>query len=123
MVAKTVLLVDDSASLRRVIRRSLQGAGYAVIEAHDGRDALDKLDGQQIHLVISDVSMPNMDGFTLAREMKKLPSYRTTPVVMLTTDSRDSKKKEGRDAGAQAWIVKPFVPSQMINALAYLIQP
>lgn len=123
MVAKTVLLVDDSASLRRVISRSLQGAGYTVIEAHDGQDALGKLDGQEIHLVISDVSMPNMDGLTFAREMKKLPSYRTTPVVMLTADGRDSKKKEGQDAGAQAWIVKPFVPSQMINALAYLIQP
>ncbi len=122
-MAKTILVVDDSASLRQVVSISLKGAGYDVIQACDGQDALGKLDGQKIHLVISDVNMPNMDGLTFVKEMKKLPSYKFTPVVMLTTEGQDSKKQEGQAAGAKAWIVKPFVPSQMINALSRLIQP
>lgn len=122
-MTKTILVVDDSASLRQVVSISLKGAGYHVIEANDGKDALGKLDGQKIHLVISDVNMPNMDGITFVKEMKKLPSYKFTPVVMLTTEGQDSKKQEGQAAGAKAWIVKPFVPSQMINALSRLIQP
>lgn len=122
-MAKTVLIVDDSASLRQVVNISLKGAGYNVIEACDGKDALAKLNGEKIHLIISDVNMPNMDGITFVKEAKKLPNYKFTPVIMLTTESQEEKKKEGQAAGAKAWVVKPFQPAQMLNAVAKLIMP
>lgn len=122
-MAKTVLVVDDSASIRQVVGISLKGAGYDVIEAADGKDALGKLSGQKIHLVISDVNMPNMDGITFLKELKKLPAYKFTPVIMLTTESQESRKQEGQAAGARAWVVKPFQPAQMMAAVAKLILP
>ena len=122
-MSKTVLIVDDSASLRQVVSLSLKGAGYEVIEACDGRDALGKLGGQKVHLIISDVNMPNMDGIAFVREVKKNPSYKFTPVIMLTTEAGDSKKAEGQAAGAKAWVVKPFQPAQMLAAVSKLILP
>ncbi|MBS0372098.1 MAG: response regulator [Proteobacteria bacterium] len=122
-MAKTILVVDDSASLRQVVSIALKGAGYDVVEACDGKDALGKLDGRKVHLVISDVNMPNMDGITFVKEMKKLPSYKFTPVVMLTTENQEAKKAEGQAAGAKAWMVKPFAPAQMLNAVSKLILP
>jgi len=122
-MAKTILVVDDSASLRQVVGISLKGAGYDVIEACDGRDALTKLNGQKIHLIISDVNMPNMDGITFVAEAKKLPAYKFTPIIMLTTESGESKKSAGQAAGAKAWVVKPFQPPQMLAAVAKLIMP
>src|SRR5450830_292275 len=103
MMAKTILVVDDSASLRQVVNIALTGAGYDVIEASDGKDALTKLNGQKIHLMISDVNMPNMDGITLVKEVKKLANYKFTPIIMLTTESQEVKKQEGQAAGAKAW--------------------
>ncbi|RTL38651.1 MAG: response regulator [Rhodocyclaceae bacterium] len=122
-MAKTILVVDDSASLRQVVSIALKGAGYDVVEACDGKDALGKLDGRNVHLVISDVNMPNIDGITFVKEMKKLPSYKFTPVVMLTTENQEAKKAEGQAAGAKAWMVKPFAPAQMLNAVSKLILP
>ena len=122
-MAKSILVVDDSASLRQVVRIALTGAGYDVIEAEDGQDALKKLDGRKIHLVVSDVNMPVMDGITFVKQMKLLPSYRFTPVIMLTTESQEGKKQEGQAAGAKAWVVKPFRPEQMLAAVAKLILP
>ncbi len=122
-MAKTILVVDDSASLRQVVSIALKGAGYDVIEASDGKVGLSKLDGKKIHLVISDVNMPNMDGITFVQEMKKLPAYRFTPVIMLTTESQEGKKREGQAAGAKAWVVKPFQPAQMLGAVSKLIMP
>ena len=122
-MAKTIMIVDDSASLRQVVSIALKGAGYDVIEACDGKDALSKLDGKKIHLIISDVNMPNMDGISFVKEAKKLASYKFTPVIMLTTESQDSKKQEGQAAGAKAWVVKPFQPDQMLAAVAKLIMP
>lgn len=109
-MAKTVLIVDDSASLRQVVSIALKGAGYDVVEGCDGKDALNKLDGRKIHLIISDVNMPNMDGITFVKEVKKLPNYKFTPIIMLTTESQEAKKREGQAAGAKAWVVKPFKP-------------
>jgi two-component system chemotaxis response regulator CheY len=120
-MSKTVMIVDDSASLRQVVNIALSGAGYTVIEASDGRDALGKLNGDRIHLVISDVNMPNMDGITFVKELKKLPNYKFTPVIMLTTESQESKKAEGQAAGAKAWVVKPFQPQTMLAAVSKLI--
>lgn len=122
-MAKTILIVDDSASVRQVVKIALTGAGYEVIEGVDGQDALSKLTGQKVHLIISDVNMPNMDGITFVKEVKKLAAYKFTPVIMLTTESQESKKQEGQAAGAKAWVVKPFQPAQMLAAVSKLILP
>ena len=122
-MGKTILIVDDSATIRQVVGMTLKGAGYEVMEANDGKDALKKLDGKKINLIISDVNMPNMDGITFVKEAKKLASYKFTPIIMLTTESQDSKKQEGQAAGAKAWVVKPFQPEQMLAAVAKLIMP
>ena len=120
---KTVMIVDDSASLRQVVSIALKGAGYDVLEACDGQDALSKLTGQKVHLVISDVNMPNMDGISFVKNLKQLPEYKFTPVIMLTTESQEGKKAEGQAAGAKAWVVKPFQPAQMLAAVSKLILP
>ncbi|PBP88781.1 two-component system response regulator [Pseudomonas congelans] len=122
-MAKSVLVVDDSSSVRQVVGIALKSAGYEVIEACDGKDALGKLTGQKVHLIISDVNMPNMDGITFVKEVKKLASYKFTPIIMLTTESQESKKAEGQAAGAKAWVVKPFQPAQMLAAVSKLILP
>lgn len=122
-MAKTILIVDDSASIRQVVKIALTSGGYDVIEAVDGKDALSKLDGQKIHLIISDVNMPNMDGISFVKEAKQLPAYKFTPVIMLTTESQEAKKQAGQAAGAKAWVVKPFQPAQMLAAVAKLILP
>jgi len=120
-MAKTIMIVDDSASIRQVVGMTLRGAGFEVIEACDGKDALSKLSGQKIHLVVSDVNMPNMDGISFVTELKKNAAYRFTPVIMLTTE--EDKKAAGKAAGAKAWIIKPFKADQMLTAVNKLILP
>lgn len=122
-MAKTILIVDDSASVRQVIGIALRGAGYEVLEGRDGKDALARLDGRKVHLIISDVNMPNMDGISFVKQVKTLPNYRFTPIIMLTTESSDEKKREGQAAGAKAWVVKPFKPDVLLNAVQKLILP
>ncbi|MCX7089017.1 MAG: response regulator [Methylococcales bacterium] len=122
-MAKTILVVDDSASVRQVVSIALKSAGYDIIEGVDGKDALTKLNGQKIHLIISDVNMPNMDGIAFVKAAKQLPAYKFTPVIMLTTESQEAKKLEGQAAGAKAWVVKPFQPAQMLAAVSKLILP
>lgn len=122
-MAKQILVVDDSASIRHVVGITLKGAGYSVIEACDGQDALSKLTGNKVHLIISDVNMPNMDGITFLKNIKASPSYKFTPVIMLTTESGQDKVAEGRSAGAKAWVVKPFQPKQMLDAVSKLVLP
>ena len=120
-MSKTILIVDDSSSMRQVVSMALKGGGYDVIEACDGKDALTKLGGQKIHLVISDVNMPNMYGITFVRELKKNAAYKFVPVIMLTTEGNEEKKKAGQEAGAKAWVVKPFQPAQMLAAVSKLL--
>ena len=120
-MAKTILIVDDSASLRQVVNIALSSAGYEVLEACDGVDALSKLDGRKVHLIISDVNMPNMNGIELVRQVKAKAEYKFTPIIMLTTESQEDKKAQGQAAGARAWVVKPFQPAQMLAAVAKLI--
>ncbi|UZE21522.1 response regulator [Pseudomonas sp. B21-056] len=122
-MAKTIMIVDDSASLRQVVSIALKSAGYDTVEACDGKDALSKLDGRKLHLIISDVNMPNMDGLSFVRAAKQLPAYKFTPVIMLTTEVSDAKKQEGQAAGAKAWVVKPFQPAQMLTAVSKLVLP
>src|SRR5690554_1926198 len=122
-MAKTIMIIDDSASLRQVVAIALKSAGYDVIEASDGRDALNKLPNQKINLIICDVNMPNMDGITFVKELKAQANYKFTPVIMLTTEGSDEKKRAGQTAGARAWVVKPFCPEQMLDAVSKLILP
>jgi len=122
-MSKTILVVDDSSSVRIVVRAALMGAGYNVVEGVDGRDAISKLGGQKIHLIISDVNMPNMNGIEMVKEIKQMPAYRFTPICMLTTESEQSKMAEGKAAGAKAWIVKPFQPPKLLDAVSKLVLP
>ena len=122
-MAKTIMVVDDSASIRQVVGIALKSQGYDVLDACDGQDALKKMTGQKIHLIISDVNMPNMDGITFLKQVKQHPRYKFTPVIMLTTEAGQDKMAEGRAAGAKAWVVKPFQPPQMLAAVEKLILP
>ena len=122
-MAKTIMIIDDSVSLRQVVGIALSAAGYEVIEACDGQDALAKLNGPKIHLMICDVNMPNMDGISFLKALREVPSYKFTPVIMLTTEAGEDKKREGQAAGARAWVVKPFKPEQLLLAVAKLILP
>jgi two-component system chemotaxis response regulator CheY len=122
-MAKTIMIVDDSASMRQVVGIALKGAGYAVLEGRDGRDALSKLTGQKVNLIISDVNMPVMDGISFVKAVKLLPAYRFTPIIMLTTESDEAKKREGQAAGARAWVVKPFQPEHLLMAVQKLCLP
>jgi len=106
-----------------VVSITLKGAGYEVIEGCDGRDALSKLDGRKIHLIVSDLNMPNMDGLSFIKAAKQLPAYKFTPVIMLTTEAAESMKQQGQAIGAKAWMVKPFQPAQMLSAVSRLIMP
>ncbi|MBI5255564.1 MAG: response regulator [Burkholderiales bacterium] len=120
---KTILIVDDSASLRQVVGIALKGAGYEVMEGSDGQHALAQLTGRKVHMIISDVNMPNMDGISFLKALKQLPAYRFTPVMMLTTESQADKKALGQAAGAKAWMVKPFKPEALLNAVQKLVLP
>jgi two-component system chemotaxis response regulator CheY len=122
-MAKTVLIVDDSSSFRQVVGIALRNAGYSVVEAFDGKDALGKLDGRKINLIVSDVNMPVMDGITFVKAAKQLPAYKFTPVIMLTTEAGEAKKNEGKAAGVRAWVVKPFQPPVLLDAVSKLILP
>jgi len=122
-MAKTVLVVDDSAGIRQIVSATLKSAGYEVMEGVDGADALAKLDGHKIHLIICDVNMPVMDGISFVKQIKKSADYKFIPIIMLTTVSQERKKQEGQAAGVKAWVVKPFQPDQMLNVVSKLIMP
>ena len=119
-MGKTVLTVDDSASVRQMIRFTLSDAGYGVIEAVDGKDALAKLESP-VNLIITDLNMPNLDGLGLIRRVRSNPAWKGVPIIMLTTESQESRKQEGKAAGATGWIVKPFTPQQLVNVVRRVI--
>ncbi|MBP9060001.1 MAG: response regulator [Rhodoferax sp.] len=122
-MAQTILVIDDSSSLRQVVAMALQGAGYNVLQACDGQAALALLDGRKIGMAICDVNMPKMNGIEFVKAAKALPAYRFLPILMLTTESQEARKEEGKAAGAKAWMVKPFSPSSMLNAVSKLCLP
>lgn len=113
----SILAVDDSASMRQMVGFTLKGAGFDVIEAVDGQDALRVAKGKKVNLVITDVNMPNMDGISLVRELRALADYKFVPILLLTTESGDAKKAEGKAAGATGWLVKPFNPEQLLATI------
>ena len=116
-MAKTILAVDDSGSLRQMLVFTLKAAGYQVVEAVDGRDGLEKAKQKHFDLVLTDQNMPNMDGLTLIRSLRALPSYARVPILMLTTESSDEMKAKGRGAGATGWLVKPFDPNRLTEVV------
>jgi len=111
------MTVDDSASIRQLVGFTLKGAGYDVIEAVDGRDGLSKLNGMPVHMIITDLNMPNLDGIGLIKGARSNPAYKFIPIVMLTTESQDAKKQEGKAAGATGWVIKPFKPEQLLAVI------
>lgn len=113
-MAKSILCVDDSASVRQMVKLTLAGAGYDVSEATDGKDALGKAGAGAYNMVVTDLNMPNMDGLSLIRELRKLPTYRGVPIIFLTTESDEGKKAEAKQSGATAWITKPFKQDQLL---------
>ena len=121
-MAKTILAVDDSGSLRQMLMFTLKAAGYQVVEAVDGRDGLEKAKQKQFDLVLTDQNMPHMDGLTLIRSLRALPSYAKVPILMLTTESSDDMKSKGRSAGATGWLVKPFDPAKLIEVIKKVIR-
>jgi two-component system, chemotaxis family, chemotaxis protein CheY len=123
MMAKRILLVDDSASIRQVAGIALRRAGYDTVEAANGKEALSLLDGPKLNLIISDVNMPEMNGIEFLKAVKQHPTSKFTPVIMLTTEAGDEMKQQGRVAGAKAWVVKPFQPQSLLDAVAKLIAP
>lgn len=120
-MSKTIMIIDDSVSIRKVLNLTLKSSGYTVIEAEDGQDALARLEGQTVHLIICDVNMPRMDGLSFARAVKAREEFRFIPIIMLTTESGEDKKEEGMEAGVRAWVTKPFQPQQMMSAVTRLI--
>jgi two-component system chemotaxis response regulator CheY len=121
VMSKMALVVDDSTSMRQMVAFTLQQAGFSVIEGSDGKDALGKVNGKSVNLVVTDLNMPVMDGISLIKELRKLPSFKFTPILMLTTESQDAKKQEGKSAGATGWLVKPFNPDQLLQVVAKVV--
>lgn len=117
----SILAVDDSASMRQMVSFTLKGAGHDVVEASDGNEALDIARGRGVDLVVTDVNMPGMDGISLIKELRALPSYRFTPMLMLTTETSTARKQAGKAAGATGWIVKPFNPDQLLATIGKVL--
>ncbi len=113
-MAKVIMTVDDSSSIRQMVGFTLNEAGYNVMEAVDGKDALNKLNGNPVNMLITDLNMPNMDGITLIKNVRSNSATRFVPIIMLTTESQAAKKMEGKAAGATGWIVKPFRQEQLL---------
>jgi two-component system chemotaxis response regulator CheY len=116
-----ILAVDDSAAMRQMVGITLAGAGYEVLQAADGREALQIAEKQKFDLVITDVNMPNMDGLTLVRQLRTLANYRFTPLLVLTTEATAERKLEGKQAGATGWLVKPFNPERLLATVAKVL--
>lgn len=120
-MSKTILTVDDSASIRQMVSFTLKNAGYGVVEAVDGEDGLTKAKAGSVNLVLTDQNMPKMDGLTLIRKLRALPQYQSAPILMLTTESSDAMKAQGRAAGATGWLVKPFDPPRLLEVVKKVI--
>lgn len=121
-MGKVIMTADDSASIRQMVSFTLRQAGYGVIEAVDGQDALSKFGDNRVDMLIADLNMPNMDGINLIREVRKLPDHKFIPIIILTTESQEAKKNEGRAAGASGWIIKPFKPDQLLAVVKKVLR-
>jgi two-component system chemotaxis response regulator CheY len=117
----SILAVDDSASMRQMVSFTLKSAGYNVVEAVDGQDAWEKAGGRSFDLVLTDQNMPRMDGISLTKKLRESPQFKSTPILILTTESSDQMKQAGRTAGATGWLVKPFDPNKLIEVIRKVI--
>lgn len=120
-MGKSILIVDDAVVVRQLLGMTLKGAGYSVIEAVNGKDALERLSTAEVDMIISDLNMPQMNGIEFIREARVLDSHRFTPIVMLTTVSQDEKVREGRQAGASGWLYKPCNSRQILETVRKFI--
>jgi two-component system chemotaxis response regulator CheY len=121
MTTKTILTVEDSNSMRQMIGYILRSAGYNVVEAEDGSKGLAQAQSGKFDLVVTDQNMPNMDGLSLIKALRQMPDYKSTPVIMLTTEASDTMKQRGREAGATGWMVKPFDPNRLLEICQKLL--
>jgi two-component system chemotaxis response regulator CheY len=121
-MSKIIMTVDDSRSVRQMVGFTLQQAGYQVVEAEDGADALRKLNGGKVNMVITDLNMPNMDGIELTRALRADADHKFVPIILLTTESQETKKQQGKAAGATGWIVKPFKPEQLLAVVKKVLR-
>jgi two-component system chemotaxis response regulator CheY len=121
-MSKSVLVVDDSTSMRQMVSFTMKEAGFDVIEAGHGQEAISRVQGKSVNLVITDLNMPVMDGMTMIRQLRAKPEFKFTPILMLTTESQQEKKLEGKAAGATGWIVKPFNPEQLLQVVAKVVR-
>jgi two-component system chemotaxis response regulator CheY len=121
-MAKTILAVDDSATMRQLVKMTLSRAGYGIVEAEDGAKGLAKASAEIFDLVLSDINMPVMNGIEMLRSLRKLAQYKFTPIVLVTTESQPEKKQEGKAAGATGWIVKPFEPEQLLAVVTKVLR-
>ncbi|GAB4569211.1 MAG: response regulator [Rhizobacter sp.] len=119
---QSILAVDDSASMRQMVSFTLKSAGYNVVEAVDGQDAYEKSNGRDFDLVLTDQNMPRMDGISLTKKLRDNPKFKTTPILILTTESSDQMKQAGRSAGATGWLVKPFDPAKLIEVIKKVVK-
>jgi len=119
---QSILAVDDSASMRQMVAFTLKSAGYNVVEAVDGQDAYEKSNGRDFDLVLTDQNMPRMDGISLTKKLRENPKFKTTPILILTTESSDQMKQAGRSAGATGWLVKPFDPAKLIEVIKKVVK-
>jgi two-component system, chemotaxis family, chemotaxis protein CheY len=119
---QSILAVDDSASMRQMVSFTLKSAGYNVVEAVDGQDAYEKSNGRDFDLVLTDQNMPRMDGISLTKKLRDNPKFKTTPILILTTESSDQMKQAGRTAGATGWLVKPFDPAKLIEVIKKVVK-
>ena len=117
-----ILAVDDSASMRQMVAFTLKGAGYAVVEAADGQEGLDRAREKNVNLVLTDQNMPRMDGISLVKQLRGMPQYQATPILILTTESSDAMKAQGKAAGATGWLVKPFDPAKLIEVIKKVVR-
>ena len=118
----SILAVDDSASMRQMVSFTLKNAGYNVVEAVDGQDALEKAGTRDFDLVLTDQNMPRLDGIGLTKRLRDNPKFKTTPILILTTESSDQMKQAGRGAGATGWLVKPFDPAKLIEVIRKVVR-
>lgn len=121
-MTKTALIVDDSTSMRQMVSFTMKEAGFSVMEGANGQEALKRVAGQHVDVIVTDLNMPVMDGITLIRQLRSIPLYKFTPILMLTTESQDAKKQEGKAAGATGWIIKPFNPQQLLGVVAKVVR-
>ncbi|MCA9184275.1 MAG: response regulator [Pirellulaceae bacterium] len=121
-MSKTALVVDDSTSMRQMVTFTLQSAGFETLEGGNGAEALKVSDGKSVALVVTDLNMPEMDGITLIKELRSRPAFKFTPILMLTTETQDAKKQEGKAAGATGWMVKPFNPEQLLAVVNKVVR-